>query len=72
MEAFVQHLLHDVLAKKTVDKVIRLIRKLHWEDQEVRMLRLGSSSTTHHTITPRSTGLRIAARRVHPSVGDQI
>jgi regulator of nonsense transcripts 2 len=35
MEAFIQHLIHDVLAKKTVDKVIRLLRKLHWEDPEV-------------------------------------
>lgn len=35
MEAFIEHLLHDVLMKKTVDKVLKLFRKLHWDDQEV-------------------------------------
>lgn len=36
MELFVRHLVHDILIKKTVDKVVKLIRKLHWEDSEVR------------------------------------
>lgn len=35
VEAFIEHLLHDVLMKKTVDKVLKLLRKLHWEDEEV-------------------------------------
>ena len=35
MQSFIQHLLHDVLAKRTLDKVTKLLRKLHWEDQEV-------------------------------------
>lgn len=35
MEAFIQHLLHDVLVKKTIDKVLKLLRKLHWEDPAV-------------------------------------
>ena len=35
MHAFIQHLLHDVLMKRTLDKVLRLLRKLHWEDAEV-------------------------------------
>lgn len=35
MELFVRHLFHDVLIKKTVDKVLKLVRKLHWEDLEV-------------------------------------
>lgn len=35
MQAFIQHLLHDVLMKKTQDKVLKLLRKLHWEDEEV-------------------------------------
>jgi regulator of nonsense transcripts 2 len=38
-EAFIQHLLHDVLMKKTVDKVLKLLRKLHWEDAEVGISR---------------------------------
>lgn len=35
MNAFIQHLLHDVLMKRTQDKVLKLMRKLHWEDEEV-------------------------------------
>jgi hypothetical protein len=35
MQSFIQHLLHDVLMKRTLDKVLKLLRKLHWEDQEV-------------------------------------
>ena len=35
IELFVRHLIYDVLTKKTIDKVLRLIRKLPWDDQEV-------------------------------------
>ncbi|KAJ9107589.1 hypothetical protein QFC21_001048 [Naganishia friedmannii] len=35
MQSFIQHLVQDVLIKKTVDKVLKLVRKLHWEDPEV-------------------------------------
>ncbi|EJU04317.1 ARM repeat-containing protein [Dacryopinax primogenitus] len=35
MDAFIRHLVYDVLSKKTVDKVLRLLRKLHWEDPQV-------------------------------------
>jgi regulator of nonsense transcripts 2 len=35
MDLFIRHLIHDVLAKKTVDKVLKLIRKLHWDDTSV-------------------------------------
>lgn len=34
MQAFIQHLLFDVLMKRTQDKVLRLMRKMHWEDPE--------------------------------------
>ncbi|EJT53100.1 hypothetical protein A1Q1_00107 [Trichosporon asahii var. asahii CBS 2479] len=34
MQAFIQHLLFDVLMKRTQDKVLVLLRKLHWEDAE--------------------------------------
>ncbi|WRT69288.1 uncharacterized protein IL334_006272 [Kwoniella shivajii] len=33
-QSFIQHLLHDVLMKRTLDKVLKLMRKLHWEDAE--------------------------------------
>lgn len=34
MFAFIQHLLHDVLTKRTQDKVLKLLRKLHWDDTD--------------------------------------
>jgi regulator of nonsense transcripts 2 len=42
MHAFVQHLLNDVLMKRTQDKVLRLLRKLHWEDAETYQFLLDS------------------------------
>ncbi|TFK84735.1 transcription factor [Polyporus arcularius HHB13444] len=32
MELFIRHLIYDVLAKRTIDKVFKLIRKLDWTD----------------------------------------
>ncbi|KAF8967853.1 armadillo-type protein [Flammula alnicola] len=36
MELFIRHLIYDVLAKKSIDKVLKLLRKLDWEDDEVK------------------------------------
>jgi regulator of nonsense transcripts 2 len=36
MELFIRHLVHDVLSKKTIDKVLKLLRKLNWDDADVR------------------------------------
>ena len=36
MELFIRHLIYDVLAKKSIDKVFKLIRKLDWESDEVQ------------------------------------
>lgn len=36
MELFIRHLIYDVLAKKTIDKVLKLIRKLDWDDPTTR------------------------------------
>ncbi|KAI5123948.1 hypothetical protein M0805_006362 [Coniferiporia weirii] len=35
MELFIRHLIYDVLAKRTIDKVLKLVRKLQWEDPQV-------------------------------------
>ena len=35
MQLFIRHLIHDVLSKKTIDKVLKLIRKLDWEDMAI-------------------------------------
>ena len=35
MELFIRHLIYDVLSKKTIDKVLKLVRKLHWDDPKV-------------------------------------
>ncbi|KAG1716634.1 hypothetical protein ID866_512 [Astraeus odoratus] len=36
MELFIRHLIYDILSKKTIDKVLKLIRKLDWDDSVVR------------------------------------
>jgi len=36
MQLFIRHLIYDVLAKKTLDKVFKLIRKLDWDNDEVK------------------------------------
>ncbi|KAG9058049.1 hypothetical protein FS842_002010 [Serendipita sp. 407] len=33
-EQFIRHLLCDVLSRKTLDNVLKLLRKLHWEEHE--------------------------------------
>ncbi|KZP18693.1 ARM repeat-containing protein [Athelia psychrophila] len=38
LELFIRHLIYDVLAKKTIDKVLKLIRKLNWEDESVQRM----------------------------------
>ncbi|TFY71699.1 hypothetical protein EVG20_g1301 [Dentipellis fragilis] len=35
IELFVRHLIYDVLAKKTIDKVLKLLRKLDWDDPAI-------------------------------------
>ena len=35
MELFIRHLIFDVLTKKTIDKVLKLLRKLDWMDPVV-------------------------------------
>lgn len=36
LELFIRHLIYDVLVKKTIDKVLKLIRKLDWDDPIVQ------------------------------------
>ncbi|KAH8074200.1 ARM repeat-containing protein [Cristinia sonorae] len=36
MELFMRHLIYDVLTKKTIDKVLKLIRKLDWNDPVIQ------------------------------------
>lgn len=35
VELFIRHIIYDVLSKKTIDKVLKLIRKLDWDDPTV-------------------------------------
>lgn len=37
IELFIRHLVYDVLSKKTIDKVLKLVRKLDWDDQLVQI-----------------------------------
>ncbi|QRV94265.1 eukaryotic translation initiation factor 4G [Ceratobasidium sp. AG-Ba] len=41
IEMFIRHLIYDVLAKKTIDKVLRLLRKVDWNDPSVYAVLLG-------------------------------
>ncbi|KAF8897021.1 armadillo-type protein [Gymnopilus junonius] len=36
MDLFIRHLIYDVLTKKTIDKVLKLLRKLDWENEDVK------------------------------------
>ncbi|KAF5316873.1 hypothetical protein D9611_003979 [Ephemerocybe angulata] len=36
IELFIRHLIYDVLSKKSIDKVLKLLRKLDWDDAHVR------------------------------------
>jgi regulator of nonsense transcripts 2 len=38
MELFIRHIIYDVLSKKTIDKVLKLIRKLDWDSPTIRTL----------------------------------
>ncbi|KAI6046075.1 ARM repeat-containing protein [Pisolithus marmoratus] len=35
VELFIRHLIYDVLSKRTIDKVLKLLRKLDWDDATV-------------------------------------
>ena len=37
MELFIRHLVYDVLSKRTIDKVLKLVRKLDWNDASTRL-----------------------------------
>ncbi|KAJ7770128.1 ARM repeat-containing protein [Mycena maculata] len=38
IELFIRHLIYDVLAKKTIDKVLKLIRKIDWDLEDARRM----------------------------------
>ncbi|KAJ7783281.1 transcription factor [Mycena metata] len=38
VELFIRHLIYDVLAKKTIDKVLKLIRKIDWDMEDARSM----------------------------------
>jgi hypothetical protein len=79
MELFIRHLIYDVLAKKTIDKVLKLIRKLDWDDPTVRRM-LHKVFTKPWKITYGNIGLLAMLtydlQRYHPaftiSVVDQV
>jgi regulator of nonsense transcripts 2 len=42
MEQYIRKLIYSDLNKKTVEKILKLLRKLNWEDKEVRNLLFGN------------------------------
>ncbi|OCF78858.1 hypothetical protein I204_00802 [Kwoniella mangroviensis CBS 8886] len=79
MQSFIQHLLHDILMKRTLDKVLKLLRKLHWGDSETYEFIL-SSFTSPNDIKfgniPYLAALVYDLQRYHPefsiAVVDQV
>lgn len=35
MQMYIRHLFYNVLTRNSSDRVLKLVRKLHWEDQGV-------------------------------------
>lgn len=79
MELFIRHLMYDVLAKKTIDKVLKLIRKIDWRNQDVLSI-LHKVFTKPWKITYGNIGLLATLtydlQRYHPdfviSIVDQV
>ncbi|WVF65338.1 hypothetical protein IAT40_000064 [Kwoniella sp. CBS 6097] len=72
MQSFIQHLLHDVLMKRTLDKVLKLLRKLHWEDPEVYDFIMSSFTNVHEIKfgnVPYLAALVYDLQRYHPEFG---
>jgi regulator of nonsense transcripts 2 len=38
MELYIRKLIHEDLCKKTLDKILKQLRKLHWEDPQIRTI----------------------------------
>ena len=47
LELFIRHLIYDVLSKRTIDKVLKLLRKLDWDDTTVVRLLLKVFTKPH-------------------------
>lgn len=43
MQLYLRHLFYNVLNRNSSDKVLKLLRKLHWEDPAVRPSALAPS-----------------------------
>ena len=78
-QSFIQHLLHDVLMKRTLDKVTKLLRKLHWEEEETYSFLLHSFTAIWEIRfgnIPFVAGLVYDLQRYHPefsvAVVDQV
>lgn len=66
MESWIQHLMHNVLVKRTIDKVLKYLRKLHWEDPEVSLF----SSCSQ--VEAERLGLQLFAQDILECLGTQI
>jgi len=66
MESWIQHLMHNVLVKRTIDKVLKYLRKLHWEDPEVSSISAGSKAKAEWS------GLQLFTEDILECLGTQI
>ena len=67
MVLFVRHLIYDLLSKKTIDKVLKLLRKLDWNNPQVRCS-IYSLTSVLTTLPDLSGNLQ----RVHQTLESQV
>ncbi|ORX39238.1 armadillo-type protein [Kockovaella imperatae] len=75
MQSFIQHLLHDVLMKRTLDKVLKLVRKLHWDDPKIYNFILSSFTEiweVNYGNIPHVAALVYDLQRYHPDFSSAV
>jgi hypothetical protein len=71
MVLYIRHLLYGITSKQGVDGVISKLRKLHWEDPNVRFRsysKLHCKELTSRTVSDCSKALQ----RIYESMEDQV
>lgn len=66
MELFIRHLIYDVLTKKHLDKVVRLLRQLHWDRPETQHTLMSVLTKPHKLKWPDIPLLALVLRDLQP------
>ena len=71
MQLYIRHLFYNVLTRNSSDRVLKLVRKLHWEDPAVSNCCTVPNEDVRLTCLA-GTDRPQAAQRVYESVEDQV